>query len=581
MQETKKIIVAFILGSIVLLSNGCNTPTEPAKHGVAYDQIKASLEDGVAINNSYNHKKHHHHRIPTSVSNALLPEFISPSYPRNYSVDHRFNVAADKIPAKSFFMGLVEGTRYNMLVSPEITGNISLSLKNVTIAQTMEAVRDVYGYDYRRTSLGYEVFPAEMQTKIFNVNYLDIMRKGKTLTELSSGEISEQVGTFSTGTGLFNQPQVNTGTTQDKQSGSRVDTKSEMDFWKGLQTSLVSIVGSANGRSIVVNRQSGVIIIHAFPREIRHVTHYLNRIQNNMERQVILEAKILEVQLNDQYQAGIDWNIFGKGRPLQNEGGVAQTADKIFETTDLRDFESIFTMNLGKGSFNVIMKLLQTQGNLQVLSSPRLSTVNNQKAVIKVGQDEFFVTGVSTENTVTANSTIPTQDVSLTPFFSGITFDVTPQISGDDNIILHIHPSISTVKNQQKEIILGQTAVGTNNTLSLPLALSTIRESDNIVRAKSGHVIVIGGLMENIMEEQTAGTPVISRIPFIGAFFRRTKQVSRKTELVILLRPIVVKKQVWNDDLNKDARALKPLKRGFHYGGLVQVFGDEGERDGE
>src|SRR4029079_1719168 len=119
-----------------------------------------------------------------------------------------------------------------------------------------------------------------------------------------------------------------------------------------------------------------------------------NRIQTHMRRQVILEAKILEVNLNDQYQAGIDWNIFGKGNAANNEGGVAQDGTATFARplqTDLTQFNPIFTVNLGKGSFNLLIQMLQTQGNVQVLSSPRLSTVNNQKAVIKVGTDEFYV----------------------------------------------------------------------------------------------------------------------------------------------------------------------------------------------
>lgn len=201
----------------------------------------------------------------------------------------------------------------------------------------------------------------------------------------------------------------------------------------------------------------------------------------------------------------------------------------------------------------------------------------------------FFVTGVSSTTAVSGSSTIPTQNVTLTPFFSGITLDVTPQISSDGVVILHIHPTVSVVKSQQTSITVGQ-VIGTTssgasesvpNTLTLPLALSDIRESDNIVRAKNEQIVVIGGLMQNNMTEEIAGTPVLSKIPFIGALFRRTQQVAHKTELVILLKPIVVGRssKVWADDMKHTESGFNKLKRGFHVGGLPEVFGTEGERE--
>ena len=579
MQEAKnRFIIVFIF--ILSLALGCtHKQTVSPKYGTAYDQMQDAIQEGITGDKAL--RKRHTHSVPSSVSNALLPPFNSYTVSRTRNTAHRFNIAANKVPAKEFFMGLVEGTPYNMVVNPSIDGTISLNLKNVTIGETLKIVRDVYGYRYRNKGFSYEIYPQEMETQIFNVNYLDIQRKGKSVTSLSTGQISEKVTGTSTGS-TNNFPQPSSSTSTEQPSGSEVDTRSEMNFWKGLENTLKTMIGTTNGRSVVANPQAGIVIIHALPPELHQVARYLDRIQSRMNRQVILEAKILEVQLNDQFQAGINWNMFGAGfdpNTQTNEIGMSQIGSNTFEGTELQDFTSIFTLNAGKGQFNILIKMLQTQGNVQVLSSPRISTVNNQKAVIKVGQDQFFVTGVSTENTVTANSTIPTQDVSLTPFFSGITFDVTPQISGDDTVILHIHPSVSLVTEQQKNIVLGQTVAGQNNTLTLPLALSTIRESDNVVRAKNGQIIVIGGLMQNSMIEEIAGTPGLSNIPFIGALFRRTQQVARKTELIILLRPIIVERKTWVHELEDDRETMKQFKRGFHYGGLTQVFGDEGERD--
>ena len=225
------------------------------------------------------------------------------------------------------------------------------------------------------------------------------------------------------------------------------------------------------------------------------------------------------------------------------------------------------------------------QGNVQVLSSPRISTVNNQKAVIKVGDDSFFVTGVSTSNTIVGTNTLPSENVDLTPFFSGITLDVTPQISLQKGIILHIHPTISAVTEQQQNIVLGTTPSNvagvppSNNTFTLPLAHSTIRESDNVVRAKSGQIVVIGGLMQNIMSEQAAGVPFLSRLPVVGPFFRRTRQISQKSELVILLRPIIVDNRTWGEEMKESDKRFSKLDRGFHAGSLPETFGSEAEKE--
>ncbi len=586
-------LITLILFLFVL---GCsNTCTQPPYYPTPLEQTHQALQNGIAndkllyggCNPSINGKKFY---VPRNVSNALIPKMAGSNSYQMANTERRFNITADKIPAKSFFMSLVEGTRYNMVVSPNITGYITLQLKDVTVHEAMEAVRDAYGYEYRRTAYGYEVLPEELQSQIFNVNYINMERIGKTYTNATSGQISEQVTGFTSGSGGSTN-QLNLKSPEDA-SGATVKTKSDIDFWHGLDATLTSMLSPSPGHSVVVNSTAGVVMVRAFPSELHRISRYLDRIQANLNRQVILEAKVLEVQLNNEFQAGIDWNLFGRGQPptvdpvtgeVISSGGASQSSFRTFENTDLKDFNNIFTLNI-KGDFGALIKLLQTQGNVQVLSSPRIATVNNQKAVIKVGQDEFFVTGVSTNNFVTANATVPTQDVSLTPFFSGVTLDVIPQISKSGEIVLHIHPTVSVVKTQQKEIQLGTVSnpsgTGTSpNILSLPLALSTIRESDNVVHAHNGQIIVIGGLMQNTVQEEVAGVPWASKIPFIGAAFRRTQQIATKSELVILLRPVLATNCAEEKDMERTDQRFGTLDRGYHVGGFPEVFGTEGERE--
>lgn len=581
MLRWNKLIKCSLVTTCLSLSS-CDTNTiKHPLHGLAVDQMRSDLLHGIKENN-----KQHNEALPVpqSVSRALIPS-AKPTLATNSTIaDKHFDVSANNIPAKSFFMSLVEGTPNNMVVSPNITGNVSLELKNVTVEETLEAVHDAYGFDYHKTSYGYEILPPRLETEIFAVNYIDVKRKGDSLTQLRSGEITESVGTVTaggsassttTGSNPTNQagaPQTTTGTT--------VDTTSEANFWKSLDKTLKEMIGTNENRNVVVNAEGSIVMVRAFPNELHQVARYLDRLQANMNRQVIIDAKILEVELDDQFQAGVDWNLIGD--VATGQGGVAQTSMDAFDNThDLKDFTSIFTLRIN-GDFGGLIKLLQTQGTVQVLSSPRISTVNNQKAVIKVGQDQFFVTGITTTTAVTGivGTALPSESISLTPFFSGINLDVTPQISKEGEIILHIHPSISEVKDQEKTIVLGNGGVSTaaSNTFILPLAESTIRESDNVVRAKSGQIVVIGGLIQNVQTEQVGGVPFLSKLPIIGPFFRRTEQVSTKNELVILLRPTITSKRVFNDDMKTVARTFDNMNRGFHDNTLPEVFGNEAER---
>jgi len=182
--------------------------------------------------------------------------------------------------------------------------------------------------------------------------------------------------------------------------------------------------------------------------------------------------------------------------------------------------------------------LLETQGDLQMLSNPRVTATNNQKAVIKVGQDEYFVTNVSS-TTVTGTSTTTSPEIDLTPFFSGIALDVTPQIDKYGSVILHVHPSVTETEEQLKVITLD------DQRFELPLAQSNIRESDTVIRAQSGEIVVIGGLMQTTTEDEESKTPILGDVPILGNLFKSISKRQEKKELVILIKPTVVMPDMW------------------------------------
>jgi MSHA biogenesis protein MshL len=366
---------------------------------------------------------------------------------------------------------------------------------------------------------------------------------------------------------------------------SDVNTTSRSDFWPDLKSAIEAIVGSKDGgRSVVVSPQSGVVVVRAMPEELRNVDTYLKATQLSVDRQVILEAKILEVELNDGYQSGINWASFASFRgahdnrvstgflspgtsltPLPFAGGqppVIASGDGLAASTGFSLSNaaaaagSMFGLAFQTNNFAALISFLESQGTVHVLSSPRVATLNNQKAVLKIGTDEFYVTGVTTVTTATTAGNTTTPSVTLQPFFSGVVLDVTPQIDDKGNILLHVHPSVSQVSTVNKSVNLG-----TMGSLSLPLAASATSEIDSMVRGQDGRVVAIGGLMRQAASSDTSQVPVAGKVPLLGALFRNKQNVNMKRELVVLIKPTIVEgANNWNQDLLDTSRRIEQLE---------------------
>ena len=466
--------------------------------------------------------------------------------------EKRFNISVINLPAKTFFLSLVADAGVNVVADPEVSGSISLELKNVTVHEVLNVTRDVYGYEYSFEDGVYIVYPRKLRTEIFDINYLNIAREGATetsvaITAITSGESGGQ----STQGGQGGQS--NQGSSQNL-SGTKIVTKSNTDFWKNLEETLAALVGADDGRQVIVNSHASIIVVKALPKEINRVRKFLERAQMNVTRQIILETKIIEVTLNDDYEAGINWEEFGHQMSYTHNVSEFDSTPSILGTVDNGDlFSSVVMVN----DLFKLLAFLETQGSVQVLSSPRVSTVNNQKAIIRVGTDEFFVTGVKSNTTASAATTTTSPEVELTSFFSGISLDVTPQISADGAVVLHVHPLVSTVDDQQKIFTIG------SDEYDLPLALREVRESDSIVRAQSGEVVVLGGLMQEKIVQRDGKRPLLGDIPVLNMFFKTKMDKVSKKELVILMRPVVVQADAWKQDIRDSQQRFEKLGSQF------------------
>lgn len=532
-----------------LLITGCVTYKHPEPK-----DAKSALADA---------QKERALQVPDAVQAELMPSMQQPSNTQAVVNERRFRVSAKDVPAPEFFASLMQDDRYSIAVHPGVAGTITLDLRQVTLPETLQTVADMYGFDIRRIGNIYHVYPAELKTETFSVDYLMMTRQGLSRTAVNTGAITQNTNGSST-TGSSSSSSTNSSRSSSSNStvnGTQIDTNTNSDLWTELQKALVGLIGSGEGRVVVVNPQAGLVTVKAMPSELKSVREFLQTSEKHLKRQVILETKILEVTLNEGYEQGIQWdnlNVFS-GKTSLTAGSQVSLPTTTSNTTAAA-IGGGATFTLSNGTFDTVVNLLKTQGDVNTLSSPRVTATNNQKAVIKVGNDEYFVTGISstTQSNTTSSSTSP--DIELTPFFSGIALDVTPQIDDDNNVLLHVHPSVIDITEQQKKIDLSGlngSSTATSSTVTLPMAFSNIRESDTVVQAKSGDIIVIGGLMRTNKEQQVSKVPWLGDLPGVGELFTNKKDVTSKTELVIMMKPQVVNADTWQQQLQRSEQLLE------------------------
>lgn len=506
---------------------------------------------------------------PKAVEDAVLEAVQTPvqaaPLPRKASAEPRFNLSVNNAKASEVFMGMVTGTPYSMLVHPDVSGTLTLNLKNVTVPEAMEAVRALYGYEYEVQGTRIIVPSPAVQTRIYHLNSLAMQRKGMSDMRVVSGSVS-----LSGGGGASGGAGTGPASASKSLETSSVQTSTDSKYWEEVGASLTALVGE--GGKVIASPQSGIIIVKATPASLFMVEKYLRASELVITRQVMLEAKILEVQLNDGFQSGINWTTLqgsqyrtAVGANANSLGIVGQTISGTLGSVLSGNIpgatggvSGLFGIAFNDGDFAAVINLIKSQGAVHVLSSPRIATINNQKAVLKVGTDDFFVTEISGGTIATLTTPATPPNVIVQPFFSGIALDVTPQIDGEDNITLHVRPSVSTVREKQKIIRLGDLG-----DFTLPLASSSISETDSVVRLKDGHIVAIGGLMSQTYDDSKNRVPVLGDIPFIGQFFGNTSQTSQKRELVVLIKTTLIRDSgYWDRDMEDVQRRFKAYNPG-------------------
>ncbi|HTT10659.1 MAG TPA: pilus (MSHA type) biogenesis protein MshL [Burkholderiaceae bacterium] len=548
-----------LLGVILaLLLTGCATPPRSNENALM-PEVRAALSEPAQPKPA---------PLPPAVANALVPPAdLSLPALNGRTAEPRFDLNVVGLPAAQVFAALAKDTRYSMLVDPALTTPVTVNLKDVTLVEALETLREMYGFEYRVQGTRVFVQPATLTTRLFQVSYLTANRAGRSDVRVTSGSITNPGNTTS---GAAQATNVPTPTTISQES-SHIVTQSKSDLWAELEASLRLLVGvdGKSDRQVIVSPQSGVIVVRGLPKELRAVESYLRAARLNIERQVMLEAKIVDVQLSDGSQTGVNWAAFingnnhrgsigpiNPGTTLTNNGALGSGDLTATPGSSLAlastAANGLFGLAFQTSNFAALLQFLETQGNVQVLSSPRIAAINNQKAVLKVGTDDFFVTGITTTTTASSTGNVTSPTITVQPFFSGVALDITPQIDENASIILHVHPSVSSVSEHNKVLNLGDLG----GTIVLPLASSTVSETDTIVRVRDGAIVAIGGLMKASRAYNRDQLPGAGDIPVAGNLFASTTHATQKSELVILIKPTVI-----NSDAQLDALRDETLDR--------------------
>ncbi len=477
---------------------------------------------------------------------------------------------AKKVPEKlySFFardsniqdilLAFSKESDYNIVIDPELSGKVTIDLKRVTLREALDAILFPLGWTYRIEDKFVKIMRPQLETRLFTLNYLSTRRTGKREIYASTGGGQQNV--------VLPGAQATTATsaTPGGRTGfSDLVSVDEMDLWRDIQKGLEAIVfGSTEekapsdaektawtrvdkrGKKLVINKSTGVILVTDYPINLNKIASYLETVEGSSQRQVTIQAKIFEVILSDENKEGINWKVI-ESLPrianlswgLTNKAGTTgfpgitggfTLSDTTTGTTiqtpgtfKIRPFGG--TLAIGtEVALSDIMAAIAEQGDVKVLSSPMISTLNNQKAIIRVGnQDVFFISGVVASGGDTVIQTFHPVTIDV-----GIILDVTPQIAEDGTIIMNIHPSI-TEKTGEKVTPDGKTT----------FPLLSVRETDTTVRVKDGQTIIIAGLMQEKNEDSYIGVPVLHSIPVLGGLFRYKTEKKRTSELVIMITP--------------------------------------------
>ncbi len=466
-----------------------------------------------------------------------LPALVISEIESQKQPERLYSFSIRDADVREVLMAIAKQTSTNIVVDPRVKGTVTIDLKNVTLTEALDTLTDLLGLNYAVRQNIVRVYEPVPETRIFSLQYVNVKRSGfsSATAQIGAGGTSG-VGTPTTtvapvggggtggGTGFGGSPagQTNLSTTTDT------------DLWKDVETGVGKLLSPVG--KLVVDKQGGNILVTDFPKFLDRIGNYLEKVEGSVQRQVLIEARIVEVALTGKFQFGIDWGAIVRAGALKGMTTIPSIATGRIVGQNLAPDKGSFQIGVTSNDFSALLNVLSTQGEVNVLSSPKLTTLNNQTAVIRSATDQvFFETHSITAPPVAGGIAAPFVITDVTPrtVTIGVVLTVTPQISADGSVILHVRPTVTDSTDTAKF-----PAGSLKPDIEVPIV--DVREADMVVRAREGQVVVIGGLIQEKRSNNESKVPLLGDLPGIGRLFRSTNQERKKTELVVLLTSTVM-----------------------------------------
>lgn len=448
----------------------------------------------------------------------------------------------------------------NIVPDHDITGTVTLDIRDLPLNQMMRALLEANDCTWQEENGLIRV--RSVETRTFNVDYLRLSRKGigYTSVTLGSGSGTGGMGAGMMGGGGGGAPGGVGGAGGGINSGSssvNLTADNVVDFWKELRTELDFLLTDAGKKSLAVNMTAGILQITDRPSALKRVEDYLSGVDRSIHRQVEIEAKIYNVTLNDQFQFGIDWvhlaEAYGGtlgfgGATLPVANGGAQLADSalgginrvpiIGSTASTVPLGNLSTLVFTNFNTAAAVNAMAQQGNVEVVSKPRIRTMNNQTAIIKVGEEVPFFASSSTlvPGTVSGTSTA-LGSVTVNSVTVGTILSLTPQISDNNWISLEVSPVLTALNGPPVQFNSGVASASASATA--PDLIT--KQASTLVRVSDGTTVVLGGLIQTQQARNDTKIPLLGDIPLLGRLFRGTFRFKQRQELVIFVTPHIVR----------------------------------------
>jgi len=515
--------------------------------------------------------------IPPPVQLApVLPKPTPAAPPETYSV------VVSNVRAQDLLFALARNAKLNVDINSDVTGSVTMNAINQTLPQLLDRIADQVDMRYRLRGSDLVVMRDTPYLHIYHVDYVNLSRDAKSVNSLSTQVINSGTGTAGGG-----------GSSGSSNSTSTINSVSDNKFWGTLVANVNAILqetqpaapvavqapavssaaaagaaGPAAGQSapatpparppataqpsapesgsVIANPEAGVLAVRATARQQARIQQFLDQVLASARREVLIEATVAEVQLDNQYQRGIDWSKLRTGSSgFQFQQSSANTPAGVNTNAFVVGYA------LGNYNFTAAIKLLESFGTVRVLSSPKISVINNQTALLKVVNNLVYFT-IQANTTTNQTSALTTFTTTPQTVPVGFIMSVVPQISATDSVLLSLRPTIS---RKIGDVSDPNPSLAQNNVTSLIPVIQT-REMESVLRVESGQIAVLGGLMEDQISDTQDTVPGLSSVPLIGSLFNQRNQSNTKTELVIFLRATVIRNPSTDADFASYRRLL-------------------------